>query len=201
MKNALKINFARLVRFISTSMITGIVLFLSATLVISSEFSIKEERVNKTIDITAPLISKFVGEYDGDTQARILLTNFARKNAIESPDFSLLPEAVQAQIINESINELTVRIEDYIGAEIALDASVSENVNSLVKLKLGSLTPRTQLYWGLGFIATMWISARSIDILVYLPFALLSFLMYELLFALGFASMQLESRSKEVIKL
>ena len=199
--NMIKVRFSRVVHVITTSMITAVVIFLSATLILSSNFSVKKERVDQMVKIATPIIGRFINNFTPEMQARELFVDIVMKDAVKDKRFQVLSQAQKQSVINQGVLELEGRFEDSIGAEVSLDASVSENVHKIIETKLGSLTPRAQLYWSIIAIAAIWASVRSVEFLIYIPLALLAFLMYELLFALGFVSLQMETRSKEVISL
>ena len=82
-----------------------------------------------------------------------------------------------------------------------MNVSGSENVHKIVDTRLSSLSPKAQIYWSMALIAAVWLSVQSVEFIIYIPLAVLVFLVYELLFALGFAVIQVESKSKEVISL
>lgn len=201
MENMVKIRFTRVIHVISSSIITAIVIFLTAVLIMSSNFRVKEERVGQIIDITAPFLGRFVGEFNADTQARAILNTFVERSLIKNEDFQALSVSQKKLIIDDGVGKLKERIEESLGTNIDLVNSVTANVHNIIENKLGFLTPRAQLYLALMVIAVIWISIRSVEFLVYIPLAILVILVSELLFALGFASIQLESRSKEIISL
>lgn len=201
LQNMLKIHFARVTRVITTPLITAVIIFLSAALILSSNFSIKKERVDQVVNITAPALVRFVGDFSGNTEARILFSNFARENAIKDDNFLALPSVQQEFVINKSAEELSERLEESLGVQIELSNSVSENVHEIATTKLDALTPRGRLMWSLIAIATIWLSVRTVEFIVYVPLAVLTFLLYELLFTLGFVSIKFQSRDKEFISL
>jgi len=201
MDNMVKIRFTRVIHVISRSVITAVVIFLTAVLLMSSNFRVEENRVEQIVNIASPLLERFAGEFSADTNTRVLIGNFAIRNSVKNEDFQLLPASQRQLIIDDWVIELAGRLEEVLGTEINLDSSVSANIHDIIETKLGSLTPRAQLYLALVIIATVWVSLRSVELLIYVPLSALVFLIYELLFALGFASMQLESRSKEIISL
>lgn len=201
MANMVKIRFTRVIHVISTSIITAVVIFLTAVLIISSNFSVKEERIEQMVGFTAPFLEKSVGEFKGETQVRLLLENFTARNLIKNKDFQALPGLQKQLAIDDGASELRGRIEESLGTELSLDDSVTVNIHDIIENKIGSLTPRAQLFLALIVIAIVWISVRSVEFLIYIPLTVLVFLIYELLFALGFASIQLESKSKEIISL
>jgi len=199
--NMVKIKFPKLVRVISGSLITAVVLFLSIVVILSSNFSISMERVDQIVRISTPLVSKFIEGFDANINTGDLLARVTEKQLESSDEFSALSARDKQAVINEQIEELKAGIEEWAGASINLDATVTENIHNVVDMKLSSLTPRAQIYWSAALIATVWLSVQGVEFLVYIPLAILVFLVYELLFAMGFAVIQMESRSKEIISL
>lgn len=199
--NMIKIRFARVTRVITTPLIAAIIVFLSATLILSSNFLIKKERVDQVVNIIAPSLDRFVGDFNSDTKMRVLFSNFARENAIKDDKFLALPSIQQKLIIDRTSEELSQRLVKSLGVQIELNNSVSENIHEITTVKLNSLTPNGRFIWSLVAIATIWLSVRTVEFVIYIPLVALTFLMYELLFTLGFASIKVQTRNKEFISL
>lgn len=199
--NMVKIRFPRLVYVITTSLITAVIIFLSTMLILSSNFSIKKERVDQIINLSAPVMDRFVDGFTPEMETGAFLTSFAERDAASSEEFQALPESQKRLVIDRSIANLETRINDFLGVDVNLDVSVSENIHEIAETKLSLLTPRARLYWSIVAIAVIWLSVESVKFLIFIPLTVLAFLAYELLFALGFAALQMESRSKEIISL
>lgn len=199
--NMLKIRFTRLVRVISRSMITAVVVFLGIIIVLSNNFSISRESVDKTIKLSAPIIERFIEGFDGEVNTGTFLKQITERELRESEAFIALSVRDRQIIVERQAIDLKLRIEKSIGAAINLDASISENIYEIIDTKLSGLEPRAQIYWSVILIATLWLSVQSVEFIIYIPLTILVFLIYELLFVLKFATMQMETRSKELISL
>jgi len=200
-KNMIKVRFGRMVHIISTPMMTAIVIFLSATLILSSNFSVKRERVDQVVRLATPITRHYVDNFTPDMKTTDLLIGFSLKEAEGDKRFEALTQFQKDAVIKQAVVDLETRIEESIGTQINLDAPVSQNVHNIIETRLSLLTPKAQLYWSLIAILIIWASIRSIEFVVYIPLTILSFLVYELLSALGFVAVQLESHSKEIISL
>lgn len=199
--NMIKIRFARIVRVVSRSMISGIVIFLSVMLILSANFSITKESTEKALGIASPIIKRFVEGFNARANTGELLANITEKELLSSDIFlSLSPQERNAVIQNQT-EELQASIEESIGTTIDLDISVAENVYEIVDNRLSSLTPKTRAYWSLILVAAVWLSIQGVEFIIFAPLAVLVFLIYELLFALKFARIENITKSKEIISL
>ena len=199
MGNMVKIKFSRLVRIISGSIISAVVIFLSIVLILTSNFSISRQRVDQVVALATPFIERFIIGFDADKNTGELLTQITENQLAKADEFMKLSSTDKHTVLTRETEAVKARIEESLGEKIDLNASVSENVHKIVDTKLSSLSPKAQIYWSAAFIAAIWLSVQSIEFIIYIPLAVLVFLVYELLFALGFAVIQTESRSKEVI--
>ena len=199
MGNMVKIKFFRLVRIISGSIVSAVVIFLSIVLILTSNFSISRQRVDQVVALATPFIERFVIGFDADKNTGELLTQVTENQLAKADEFMKLSSTDKHTVLTRETEAVKARIEESLGEKIDLNASVSENVHKIVDTKLSSLSPKAQIYWSAAFIAAIWLSVQSIEFIIYIPLAVLVFLVYELLFALGFAVIQTESRSKEVI--
>ena len=201
MERTLKIRFSRVAHVVTTSVVTALVIFLSAVLIISSNFTIKEERVDQIVRIASPVVARFIDNFTPDATARSVIANVVEKSAKSDPRFSTFTDYQKQQVIASGVLQMQNKLENSIGTQINLDTSITQNIHRIVETKLNSLTPQAQVYWSILAIAVIWISVRSVEFIIYVPLAILTFLIYELLLSLGFAVIQMETVSKEVISL
>lgn len=199
--NMLKINFARLVRVISTATIGGTVIFFSASVIAGSDFSINKSGIDKAIEVSTPIIEKFFDGFNGKDTAGVFLNKFVENQLKSNQQFVALSQAERREIVEAQSLELETKIEEIIGASIDKDSTVSENIYEIVDERLSTLNTREQMLLSAVLISIVWISVRGIDFLIYIPLSILVFLLYEFLFSIKFAAVQLETRSKEIISL
>jgi len=201
LNNMIKIRFARIVRVVSRSMIAGVVIFLSVMLILSTNFSVSPQSTERGLEFVEPIIQRFIEDFRADAVVGELLENIVTRQLSASEVFMALSPQERSFVIERQATELKTGIEERIGTEISLDATVAENVYDIIDRRLSSLTPRTQIYWGLILVAAIWLSIQSVEFILFIPLAILVFLVYELLFALKFAKIENITKSKEIISL
>ncbi len=200
--NMLSINFFRIARLILASMISGIVVFLTAIMILNSGFSISEGKISRIIDVAvAPIARKYIPEFSSDMKVEDVLMNIVLRSAAGDKEFAAFPPNVQKQIMAKSVRGLQGRIEKSLGVGIDPALSVAENVNEFLQLKIGSLTSSAKVLWSIILIGFVLISVKGIEFIIYIPIALLAYLSYELLLSFGLFIIQRESKSRDVILL
>ena len=101
--------------------------------------------------------------------------------------------------VNQSIIETKKQVESYLGAEIDLRRSVSDNLYQAFQFKLNTLTPQAKLYWALIILGIIFLTVKSIEFLIALPLTLFVFVLYQAALVFNFASVDLKDRSQEVV--
>lgn len=198
-KNSIRIEFTRIGRIISSSTITAIALFLSAVLVISSNFTISSQQTSSLLQFAAIPAKYYVKDFSPEMSAREFFISLAEDEAEGRPEFQALPESLQERVVDQSALELEMKIEEFIGTDIHSNLSVSENVHRVIQFRLQSLTTQAKIYLGATAILLIWLSVKSIEVILFLPIVFLAYLIYELLLALGFARVEERSASQEVL--
>jgi len=201
MDNMVKIKFAHLVRVISRSAITAVLVFLSVVVILSSNFSVSRGSIDRVLEISSPVIDRFINGFNSNANTGELLADFVEAKLEKDQNYISLPLRERNLVIAEQVDALIGRIEESTGVAINPEGSVSENLYEIIDTKLSSLTPKMQLYWSALLIAILWLSVQSVGFVIHIPLAALVFLIYEFLFAVKFATLQMETRSKEVISL
>ncbi len=202
MENLMKVSIFRIVRASIGYGLTALIIFLGAALILNSQFSFTREKVDKLVDATlTPLAKRYVPDFSPEMKMETFLTKLAERNLVANKGFQALSASLKKEAIGQSVVELQRQIEGSLGAKLQLNQSVAENIYQVLLIKVGSLTPVAKLYWSLLLVGLIWLTIKSVEFLIYLPFAILVFIVYELLLALDFAKVEFEPRSKEVVLL
>jgi hypothetical protein len=201
-ENMLKLHLFRATRMIAGSAIIAVVIFFSATLILSSNFSVSERRVDQIVEtLVQPIGQRYIDGFSSDMTVESLLISIAEKGAKKDERFAYLPSSVQKQLVSESSTELQERVEEFLGVDIDPTLTISRSIHSILEAKLAELNPVAKTYWSTILILVVAVSVKSIDVILYLPLAVLILLLYELLRYLGVFRVELETRSKEIILL
>ena len=116
-------------------------------------------------------------------------------------DFKNLPESGKERVVNENIVGLATYIEARTGYKPQMTKSVAENVQEFISAKAKVLYPESRLAQLALVALILVVTVKSVEFLLFPVLALLGLLLYELLLGFGFAEIQFESRSKEMVNL
>lgn len=191
LRNSLKIKTSRVVRAVISLSLTALVIFIFISMVLSGELALTREKIQDlTETVISPVAKRYVKDFSPNMATGIFLERIAERNIAVSANKTL---------INNSVAELKRELESYIGTEIDLSRSVSDNLYEALQFKISALTPQAKLYWALIILGIIFLTVKSIEFLVALPLTLLVFLLYQMALAFNFASVSLEDRSQEVV--
>jgi len=199
-KNALRMPFWRVVREVMLKAITGVLVFLTLIHIFSISGSNIVPAKNSSDIFVAPIV-KLV---DKDLSASSTTREVLRKVALHSfngeklKTFNSLSESEKSAHLDVEALNLFTSIGGYFGLT-NINAPISESVHDALQNKFFSLSPAAQLYILLSFGALLWFIVRTLAFLLYFPLAFIVFIVYETLIALGFAIVQYESRSREIV--
>ena len=120
--------------------------------------------------------------------------------SIGGVDFSQLPATNQKQYLATVTNELQKTAERFTGATLSLSTSVSDNLYTIVKSKIGGLVGKMPFWIFAAVItATLLITVETFAWLFNWLLSLIAWLLYEVLVFFGFVRVGLENRSREIV--
>lgn len=193
MANSLKIKVGRVVRSVVGLSLTAVVIFTFVAMVLVEKFTLTEDKVRGlTETVVAPVAKRYVKDFSPDMPTGVFFARMAERNVTLAADKAA---------VNQSVAELKKQIEDYVGSEINLQRSVSDNLYQALQFKIDTLTPQAKLYWALIILGIIFLSVKSIEFLIALPLTLLVFMLYQAVLVFNFASVDLKDRSQEVVLL
>lgn len=196
----MKIRFSRVSRLSLNLAVPAFVLFIIVMFVMKGGL-FSEEGINILLRPLSPLIMRYYPTFSPSVPVRELLNGIVISNLgdKDAKDFNKLPLLAQNQLIAKPVVELKEEIEGIIHIKIDLEKSISANIYDTLHFKYIDLTPSLKvLLWSVSLIL-IYSLVRSFIPFVYVPIALLAFIVYEMLLAFNFAVVQLESRSREII--
>ncbi len=201
-ENMIKMRFFRISHIVSESLITAVVIFFTTVLIVTSGLSVSRERIDQLVKIlVVPVVERQVEGFTPGMSVGEMLSVLSEDKLSSDPRFISLPDYAKEEIIKESAEESKQRIEEIIGVEIDANDTIGGNIHNVIQSKLSDLTPAAKIYWGAAIVMLAWLSVKSVEFILYIPLAVLTLLIYELLLSLNFISIELESRSKEVVSL
>jgi len=201
LENALKVPFSRVARKALVGGMTG-VLFGAAVLGTvgsgSSPFSY-ENLIKVVLDpAITPVMKYYSPDYTPSMTVRGVLAHIIRR---AQPTIDSLPQKVGDKALNDLVNTAAAQLKDSLGVEVNLDATVSANVTDLLAKKIETTGLPVQLLIYAVVFLLLWITVRFVAAVLSYPLLVVTFILFEIFIAAGFAVIQLESRSREIVLL
>ncbi len=205
LKNVLKINFWRVSKIVLPKAIAGSLIFFCFTFVginvSANKFFISRSNFEKIFSSTSGIIQKFFPGFDQSLNIHELALNMANEKVNESPQFQNLPKAVKNQIISQTVSDFENNISEIAGSHVNPQLKVGEAVFEIIKTKFDEAQAKNQIYILIGIGVALFFMAESLAMPLRLIISFFAYLIYEISFALGFAFISLENRSREIIVL
>lgn len=197
---SMKIRFLKISRISMNMAMPGIILFFLGLFIIRGEF-LTREGVSLALEPLSPIAAKYIPKFSFEASTGELLNNIVISSLgeIETENLNKIPLLSRNKLIAESVNGFQDRIKGFVGTEISLEKSVSANVYDILNTRYNNLTTASKTI----LIVMIFLSLFSLIItlvpLAHIPIAILTFVMYEIFLVSGFAVVQLEPRSREII--
>ncbi len=202
MNNMMKIKFGQAARPVLGAALMVVVLMMTFVLFIGGQSLIREESIGRFIDIMiTPVARGYVEGFSSEATTRDLLDQASRERISQVPEVDRLSSNQREALVAQSTKELAQYIEDNLGFALDLDDTVAGNVQLFLTEKAqGFSGPRAPL-GALVLFGILLLLVKGIELILYVPLALLAYLLYELSIAFGFLTVQFESTNKEVARL
>lgn len=196
--NMLKIKFWRISKKTLPKAITGLALFSSIVYVGISGFEQKQFFISQN---NFEKIMKFVPGFDFSLPVETLIKNFAIKQVESNAQFELLPESMKKKLIDQSVKDLEKEISDFVGIPLNLKLKASEVLYQVIVEKYTKLPENVKLFTPAAIGLIIFLTIVSLSWPIRLIVTTVAFLIYEICLALGFGTIIMEGRSREIIVL
>ena len=191
LNNSLKVKVSRVVLSVVGFALAAVVIFIFVAMILIAKLDLTEERIYRLTDVVVtPIARHYVQDFTPDMETGTFFAKLAERNLVTN-----------RQVINQSVAQLKQDIEGYVGTQIDLRRSVAGNLYQALQFKISNLTPQAKIYWVLIILGTIFLSVKSIEFLIVLPLIFFVFIIYQLLLAFNFVSVDLENRRQEVVLL
>jgi hypothetical protein len=208
-ESSLKVSFSRISRSVISGSLVGLLILegvmLSIVINPSNEQWVSKKSFEKNFSQPVIAITKpFFPGISASMKTGDFLNKFAENNAVNITiggiSFAKLSAASQKQYLGAVTGELQKTIQGFTGVPLNLTSSVSDNLYTIAKAKLG------------GFVKSMssWVFIASITVIFLITIesfawffnwilALIAWIFYEIFLFFGFARICLENRSRETV--
>jgi len=203
--NALRIPFSSVSLKVLMSGITGILLgvtILSAMGGISFPYG---SSVRMILDSAiTPVMRFYVKDYAPDMTIRAILTSMIERT---QPNIDKLPLASKDKFIADTVSTTSLQLKNSFGFDLNLDSNVYSNITDLSNIKgffinkVDTMDWQTKFLVYVGLFLLIWTTLRFIAAVLSYPLLAIAFIFFEICVAMGFAVVQFESRSREIVLL
>jgi hypothetical protein len=208
LENMLKIKFWRVSKktvpkaIVALAVFVGIVYVGVANLDIErKEFFISQETFEKIISPITKLgiIQGFVPGFDLSLPTEKLIKNLAASQIEQNSELKLLPETVKNQLIERSVKELENKISEFTATPLDSKAKASDALYEMMVKRFGDLPANAKSIAPKIVAALIFLTIVGLSLPIRLIVSVLVFLIYEICLALGFSTIMMEGRSREII--
>ena len=208
LENMLKIKFWRVSKKIVPKAITALAVFVGIVYVGVADFNIerKDFFISQTTfeKIISPIanigiIQKFLPGFDLSLPTEKLIENLAASQIEQNPELKLLPESVKNQLIDQSVRELENKISEFTATPLDSKAKASDALYEIIMKKFGNLPTNIKSIAPMIVAALIFLTIVGLSLPIRLMVTVLTFLIYEIFLALGFSTIIMEGKSREII--
>lgn len=203
LETSIKVRFWKICRVSLSATFPALMLFFLALLSARGNFFTETNFTNFILKPTSPIIAAYLHDFDPNKNTKEFITQMLINNFSETDKQVLgkLPPAVKNEAINSLVNKFTTSIANSTGSAINLNKPVSTNIYETIMSAYNRMTGNSKNFAIIIGVISIYYLIVSVMPILYLPIALIVFILYEIILSTGFAIVQLEYRSREVIVL
>ncbi|MCR4260731.1 MAG: hypothetical protein NUV96_00080 [Candidatus Colwellbacteria bacterium] len=202
-ENMLKINFSRAARPVMSLILIVGVIMTTFLVSLGGETIFTKDNIGRMIDLTVTPVMKVYNVKGFSSNARLgdIFVNMAMDQIEKTEGSEKLKDAQKQLLANQSAKEISTLLGEKVNFTLQDNETVASNIEMLVSAKSGDFLD-LESPWGIWILgAIIFLLVKSIEFILYMPLGLLAFMLFELLIAFGFITVQSELKSKEVINL
>jgi len=207
MENTLKIDFFRLVKIFLSKIALGLVIMTCVfgyfLLPAGKGFLISFENFQSfVLKPNEGLLGLFIPNFSFQKSVQSVLGDLVEQKLQANPDFDKLPAAAKEIFVESTIQtQFLDGLEKSLGTKISSQDSISKVIYDFLVTKFSQLNESVKNLITIGFFVILFFIIQTIFVPVKWLLSFVLFLIYMSLLAINFASIRLESRSKEVLHL
>lgn len=202
LQNALNVPFFKVAKSVLIGSIVAVILLVSSIFIfggIGSELA-TEENFQAALDpVIAPVMWSVIPNSSPEMSLKSIISGFVKKQLQDTDQFKVLSESAKNDYLNKVVEEEAKAIQRSLTVPLNFNKSISQNIYTVAFTLVNSKKPQEKDYFGLLVLVTIWLTVGSIASIFYIPVAIMTYIVYEILLAVEFAVVQYETRSREII--
>jgi len=199
----LRVRFFRTGRAVMLKFVTGMSFFAAityASVVLSGSVNlISKETLYSLMTPSFSFANRFYPGFSLDQTLRENIEIIVKREIEKDPNAALISEEGKRVAISSGVIKTENTFSEFLGMSLNSREKTSDILHSIISLKFSELF--NQYGYGIYIVLVLivFLVIRGIGPFFYWPILIFSFIVYELLRALGFFAILFEARSKEVI--
>ncbi|OGE83982.1 MAG: hypothetical protein A3B23_03675 [Candidatus Colwellbacteria bacterium RIFCSPLOWO2_01_FULL_48_10] len=203
LKDSIKVPFWKVTRIALVNVISGAGLFAAMIYIFvigpsGQAFTHFENALNAAV--INPAVKIVAPDFSGGKTIDDIVTAIVRRGLESQDAFALIPAAQKDAAVTAASGVLKASLEDKLGP-IDFSLSPARAIYKSVTDWIGGFSPSDKFYSGLIIVLVLWLLVKSLAIVLYIPVALVVFLVYETLIVTNLVALEYEVRSQETISL
>lgn len=202
--NGLKIDFwgtSRVVLskgVVAAAILAGGILpfYLNTT---DAKFPVSPFLFEELVDSGSFAINKFLPGFNASSTIEEIALENSKNQLNRMVGAYSLPKETKQEIINEGMEAFYDNISNALGIEVDPKLNIPESLYNVSKNWFLGLTDKEKRMFFAGFGIFVFLTIEAISWPLRIIISIFAFIIYEILIALGFASIEFEARSKEVL--
>ncbi len=202
LRDSVKVKFWRVSKAAMPKAIAAAALFGSVVYmnVNGGDFFLSRPAFEEILKPSASIIQKFIPDFSFSLSIGELAKNLAEKQIEEMPQARFLPKSAKTQLAAQSAKELESRFSNIFGgAPIDSKLKISEAVYDALKDKFLNLPENIKYFFLLAAGLIIFFTVESFALPFRLIISFIGFIIYKILLAVGFATIVLEGKNREII--
>ena len=207
LQNFLKIRFWKIGKVVLPKVILAITLVSSAAyfnnfyknISLAEVQILSKEAFERIIAPTDFMVKKFYPGFDFSLKAEDWIINMAKSQIEDSSAASVFPASAKSQLVKQASDQLKKSITDFSGAPVNFGSKISEAIYDVVILKIKQMAPKTKIVFMASVSALIFLTVMGFILPIRWIMAALAFIIYEIFLAVGFATVAMEGRNREII--
>ncbi len=207
--NSIRIKFFLITDTLLGKTITGLMLFWSVIFLFyyfnftEFEFNqqINRQIINQTLLASQPIVKIFSPRFALDQKTELVVEDFVRDQASRIvPKFDLMLPGAKDAIVKQLMQQTEQNLAG-IFPDTDFKDTIRHNFYNLIEKKINNLPDNQKFMVAVGVAMTIFLIFRGLAFIFLWFFALTAFIAYKFLLLVGFAQVNLETRSREYISL
>jgi len=207
--NSIRIKFFLITDTLLNKVVTGLMLFWSVIFLFYyfnfTEFNfdqrINRQIINQVLLGSQPIVKMFSPNFSPDQKTATVVEEFAADQAGRLvPKFDLQLPTIKQKIVKEVAGQFQQNLKNIFPA-VDFQDTVQGNIYRIIENKIDNLADNQKLMVAIGLAMLIFLVTRGLAFVFLWFFSLAAFVVYKFLLLVGFAQVNLETRSREYISL